>query len=432
VNALDKVVVGLLGFGNVGTGFAAILKENRVQIEDTLGCSISIKKILVREPGKYKDTMMPEELFTSNTNEILADPEIQIIIELIGGVQPAYDYITQALKHGKHVVTANKAVIALYGKELFALADQNGVSIRFEGSVGGGIPIIASLTKSLAANQIEEIVGIINGTTNYILTRMDETGMSFEDALQEAQAKGFAEADPSSDIEGEDAAFKLAILAHVAFGVHVSPKEIPCSGINQISEKEIDFAKQLGYKIKLLAAVRRNNGSLDIHVHPTLVPFEHPLAAVSNEFNALFINGNAVGQLMLYGKGAGALPTGSAVFGDVMEVVQIIRNPIRVENSFVNRHRFVPKIIGSGSSAYYIRLQVADRPGVLGKITTAFGRNGVSLESVVQRGRGGSSVPLIFVTHEAERDKLNAALNEIREMNTVEEVASILMVQRKS
>ena len=194
----------------------------------------------------------------------------------------------------------------------------------------------------------------------------------------------------------------------------------------------MDFAKQLGYKIKLLATVKRNNGSLDLHVHPTLVPLEHPLAAVNNEFNALYINGNAVGELMLYGKGAGSLPTGSAVFGDVMEVVQIIRNQVHDENSYDNRHRFVPKIIGSGSNAYYIRLQVTDQPGVLGKITTAFGRNGISLESVVQRGRGGPSVPLIFVTHEAERDKLDAALSEIKKLNAVEEVASILMVQRRA
>lgn len=429
---MNNIVVGLLGFGNIGTGFAAVLEENRAQIENTLGCGITIKKILVRDTDKYKNSIVPHSLFTSNTEEILTDPEVQVVIELIGGVQPAYDYIAKALENKKHVVTANKAVIALHGKELFALADENQVSIRYEGSVGGGIPIIGSLTKSLAANEVQEIVGIINGTTNYILTRMDEEGMSFQDALKEAQAKGFAEADPTSDIEGEDAAYKLSILTHVAFGVNVNPREVPCVGIGQISEKEIDFAKQLGYRIKLLSTVRKNGDSLDVHVHPTLVPFEHPLAAVSNEFNALFVRGNAVGELMLYGKGAGSLPTASAVWGDVLEVVKIIHNQIHDKNSIDIKNGFKPGIISSGCNAYYIRLQVTDQPGVLGKIAATFGRNDISLESVVQRGRGGKSVPLIFVTHEAPWDKLDAALNEIKKFSTVEEVASILMVQSRS
>jgi homoserine dehydrogenase len=432
VKQLKNIVVGLLGFGNVGKGFAAVLEKNKAHIESTLGCGITIKKILVRNPDKYKDTIVPASLFTSNAEEILADPEIQIVIELIGGVQPACDYISKALQQGKHVVTANKAVIALHGKELFELADKHKVSIRYEASVGGGIPIIASLTKSLAANEIEEIVGIINGTTNYILTRMDQEGMSFQEALAEAQEKGFAEADPTSDIEGEDAAYKLSILTHVAFGVDINPREIPCVGIKQISEREIDFARQLGYKIKLLATVRKNGGSLDVHVHPALVPVEHPLAAVNNEFNALYVKGNAVGQLMLYGKGAGPLPTASAVWSDVLEMAKVIQNQIEETNTIKVKNGFKPGHISSGSNAYYIRLQVTDRPGVLGKIATSFGRNNVSLESVVQRGRGGKSVPLIFITHEAEWDKLEAALNEIKQLDTVEEVASILMVQSRS
>ena len=234
---MNNIVVGLLGFGNIGTGFAAVLEENRAQIENTLGCGITVKKILVRDTDKYKNSIVPHSLFTSNAEEILTDPEVQVVIELIGGVQPAYDYIAKALENKKHVVTANKAVIALHGKELFALADENQVSIRYEGSVGGGIPIIGSLTKSLAANEVQEIVGIINGTTNYILTRMDEEGMSFQDALKEAQAKGFAEADPTSDIEGEDAAYKLSILTHVAFGVNVNPRRY-LVGIGQILRRK--------------------------------------------------------------------------------------------------------------------------------------------------------------------------------------------------
>jgi len=429
---MEKVVVGLMGFGNVGSGFAAILEENKEQIERSLGRSIYIKRILVKDPENFKDMNKGEEYFTNNADLILSDPEIDIVVELIGGIHPAYEYITRALESGKHVVTANKAVIAKYGRELFALADKNRVSIRFEGSVGGGIPIIATLIRSLAGNQFEEIVGIINGTTNYILTRMEEADMSFEEALAEAQAKGFAEADPTSDIEGEDAAYKISILTHVAFGVYVKPEDVPRTGITHITEEEIKFASQLGYKIKLLATVRRNNnsGSLDIHVHPTLVPFEHPLASINHEFNALFIKGNAVGDLMLYGKGAGSLPTGSAVVGDVMEIVRIMKNNIFEEKLYTSRYHTEPASISLGRSAYYLRLQVKDKPGVLGNIASAFGRNGISLQSVVQRGRGSLSVPLIFITHEAERDKLDQALNEIRKIEEVEEISSILMVQK--
>lgn len=429
---MEKVIVGLMGFGNIGSGFAAILEENKEQIECSLSRSIVIKRILVKDPENFTDLNITEEYFTGNADLILNDPEIDIVVELIGGVHPAYEYITRAIESGKHVVTANKAIMAIYGRELFALADKNRVSIRFEGSVGGGIPIIASLTRSLAGNQIEEIVGIINGTTNYILTRMYESNMSFQDALSEAQAKGFAEADPSSDIEGEDAAYKISILTHVAFGVYVKPEDIPCTGIGQISETEIEFANELGYKIKLLATVRRNNanGSLDIHVHPTLVPFEHPLSSINHEFNALFIKGNAIGDLMLYGKGAGSLPTGSAVVGDVMEIVRIMKNDVFEEKLYTSRYHIEPTSISLGASAYYLRFKVKDKPGVLGKITTTFGKSDISLQSVVQKGRGGSSVDLTLITHEAKRDRLDAALNEIRKIDEVEKVSSILMVQK--
>lgn len=429
--ALNSINIGLLGFGNIGMGVIEILDKNKALIESTLNCSIIVKKILIRDLSKYRDTMVSKNIFTALADDILLDPEIDIVVELMGGVHPAYDFIKKALGERKHIVTANKAVIALYGQELFELARSNGVSIRFEGSVAGGIPVIAAMTKSLAANSIEEVVGIINGTTNYILTRMDESGMSFEDALIEAQKKGFAEADPSSDIEGEDAAFKLSILTYVAFGIKVHPEDIPREGIKRISEREIDYAKQLGYKVKLLASVKRKQQGIEIHVHPTLVPYQHPLAAVNYEYNALYIKGNAVGELMLYGKGAGTLPTGSAVMGDIMEIIQRINSHLKGDTDYIAKDMAIPKIIGEGTGAYYIRLQVADRPGVLGKITTAFGNNGISLESVVQRGRGDMSVPLIFVTHEVERDKLDIALKEIEALETVEEVASILRVQRK-
>jgi homoserine dehydrogenase len=432
VKQLDKINIGLLGCGHIGMGVNVILDTNRSVIESSLGCTLEIKKILVRNLAKYKGKLGIPDIFTVAADEILLDPEIHIVVELIGGIHPAYEYIRKALEQRKHVVTANKAVIALYGQELMQLAVDMGVSIRFEGSVGGGIPVIASMTRSLAGNQIEEIVGIINGTTNYILTKMDEEGLGFEEALKEAQEKGFAEADPSSDLDGVDAAFKLSILIYTAFGIQVNPDDIPREGIRRISEREMEYAKQLGYKVKLLASVKKNGGGFEMHVHPTLVPLDHPLAAVNNEYNALFIKGNAVGELMLYGKGAGSLPTGSAVMGDIMEIVRIINNPPRESDNYCTKEDLKAKLIGEGTGAYYIRFQVTDRPGVLGKITTAFGKNGISLESVVQRSRGKSSVPLVFVTHEVKREMLDTALKEIEAMNTVEEVASILMVKKRA
>ena len=314
------VKIGLLGLGNVGSGVIKILQENINKIRDYTGTDIIVEKILVRDINKPRDVVFNKQLLTTNAEDILNNPEIDIVVELIGGIEPAFSYIKQAMENGKHVVTANKAVIATYCKELFELADKNNVEIRFEGSVGGGIPIIDTITNNLAGNEIDELVGIINGTTNYILTRMSRESMSFDTALKKAQEKGYAEADPSSDIEGQDAAYKLAILAAISFGLQVNPNDIPCEGITKISEHEIRYAEQIGYAVKLLATARKKDGKLEIHVHPTLIPTHHPLAAVHNEFNALFIKGNAVGELMLYGKGAGSMPTGSAVVGDILDI----------------------------------------------------------------------------------------------------------------
>jgi homoserine dehydrogenase len=370
-------------------------------------------------------------MLTTNFDDILLDEDIQIIVELIGGLHPAYEYMRKAIEMGKHVVTANKAVIAFYGRELIQLANERNVLLRFEGSVGGGIPIIAALTRSLAANEIETVVGIINGTTNYILTQMTRYGMDFKTALKLAQEKGYAEADPTSDVEGEDAAFKLSILAFIAFGVQVPPQDIPREGITRISEKEIQYAAQLGYTIKLLAAAKKHDGKLDLHVHPALVPNTHPLAAVNDEFNALFIKGDAVGELMMYGKGAGSLPTGSAVVGDIMDVASAMMSGRTVPYTYRNAREKL-HINGEGEGEYYIRLEVVDRPGVLGKISTVLGNYGVSIASVVQRGRGERVVPLVLITHKVDRKRLNLALEEIKKFDVVEEVASILRVESHS
>jgi len=424
---MDSIKIGILGMGNIGGGLYSALYTNKKKIEGYLGKSIEVKKILVRSLEKSRGNNIQKDLLTTSIDDILQDSEIEIAVELIGGLSPAYEYITALLESKKHVVTANKAVIATYGKELEELAQRNGVKLRFEGSVGGGIPIINTLSESLSGNEIDEIVGIINGTTNFILTQMSDKGMDFEEALQLAKAKGYAEADPTSDIEGEDAAFKLSILSSVAFDKRVNPQDIPREGINKVSQKDIQYANQLGYIIKLLALAKRYNDGIELQVHPALIPRDHPLASVNDEFNALFIKGNTVGELMLYGKGAGSLPTGSAVLGDVLSIGKSL--DVKRSNNRSEKNNNSLELENNGQSQYYIRLEVYDKPGVLGRIAIAFGNNEISLQSVVQRGKGEEIVPLVFITHETSRYKLDKVLKDIQEYSFVNEIATILKVE---
>ena len=426
---MKLVNIGLLGFGNVGTGLYNILELNNSKITDSVNKNIQVSKILVNDVTKKRDIDVASDVYTNNIEDILNDNSIDIVVELLGGINPAYDYMKAALLKGKHVVTANKAVIATHGKELIEIANENNVAIRFEASVGGGIPIITTLTNSLSINQFDEIIGIVNGTTNYILTNMTEKGLEYEDVLKEAQALGFAEADPSSDVEGDDAAYKLSILSSIAFGIDIDPNDIPKEGITKISKDDIEYASQFGYKIKLLSTAKKIGNSFEYHVNPTLVADTHPLASVNNEFNALFIKGNAVGELMLYGKGAGSMPTGSAVMGDVLEIVKLM-------DSDADRKLSIPKTlqnidyIGEGKGMYYIHLKVEDVPGVLGKISTIFGENDISIDSVIQRNRGEKYVPVIYILHDTSKDMLNKALEDIKKQASLLEVSSILRVEQ--
>ncbi|MDP4178173.1 MAG: homoserine dehydrogenase, partial [Bacillota bacterium] len=335
-------------------------------------------------------------------------------------------------KNKKHVVTANKALISTYGDELLALAEEMGVMLYFEGSVAGGIPIIHGLNESLTANKIEEIVGIINGTTNYILTKMTLEGMEFEEALKEAQDKGYAEADPTSDVEAYDAVYKLTVLSSIAFGTEVDVKKVYREGITKISKADIEYAKELGYCIKLLAIGKDNDGVLELRVHPTLIPYRHPLANVNDAYNAIFIKGNAVGDLMLYGKGAGDMPTGSAVVSDI---ISILRYNINSTNKVSLRSNYWDKEVASMEktvSEYYIRVAVRDVPGVLGDLTTVFGNNGVSLYSVIQKGKTGDDVvSVVFVTHNTQEGSVNKAIAEIKKLSSVKDVESIIRVKSK-
>ena len=429
---MKKVKIALLGLGNVGRGVWNILQMNGEEIMKRSGCQVEVAKILVRDPSKARAVKVPEELITTDFDEILNDDSIKIIVEVIGGIEPAKEFILKSLGKKKHIVTANKMLLATYGDELFKKADEEEVMLNYEASVAGGIPIIQAINESLTANKIENLYGIINGTTNFILSKMELEGSDFDDVLKEAQEKGYAEADPTSDIEGFDAQYKLAILSSLAFGTKVKIDDVYREGITKITSKDIRYAKDFGLVIKLLAIAKEIDGKLQLRVHPTMIPDTHPLANVHDSFNAVFIKGNAVDDLMFYGRGAGDLPTGSAVVADI---VSILRSDVDTENRLpVEKNNLWHKEIGEINditSRYYIRTTVTDRPGVLGEITAIFGRHGVSLRSVIQRGRikNEEEVGLVLVTHYTKEEQLQGAINEVKDMESVKEINNMIRIE---
>ncbi len=427
---MDRPVkIGLLGLGTVGAGVCKILQENRRVIYDRAGTEFEIAKILVRALGKPRTVEVDAQLLTTDASDILEDSEISVVVELMGGLEPAYQYIQAALEAGKHVVTANKAVIAAHGARLIRLAASKGVDLYYEGSVGGGIPIIKPLRESLVGNRIEEIIGIVNGTTNYILTRMTQQKAAFGDVLQEAQALGYAEAEPAADIEGHDAANKLVILASLAFQTPISLRQVYCEGISRITPDDIAFAEHFGYIIKLLAIAKRQPGGVEARVHPTFVPREHPLASVNGVFNGIFVRGDAVGELMFYGRGAGDLPTGSAVIADIVDV---LRNRKRGSHHRVETlwEEIPVRPMEDVRTRYYVRLHAQDKPGVLAQVAASFGAEGVSIESMIQQGRGQDQpVPIVFITHEVEERQMRASLGRIGTLPSIKDIASVIRVE---
>lgn len=429
---MKKVKIALLGLGNVGRGVWNILQMNGEEIMKRSGCQVEVAKILVRDPSKARAVKVPEELITTDFDEILNDDSIKIIVEVMGGIEPAKEFILKSLSKKKHIVTANKMLLATYGDELFKKADEEEVMLNYEASVAGGVPIIQAINESLTANKIENLYGIINGTTNFILSKMELEGSDFDDVLKEAQEKGYAEADPTSDIEGFDAQYKLAILSSLAFGTKVKIDDVYREGITKITSKDIRYAKDFGLVIKLLAIAKEIDGKLQLRVHPTMIPDTHPLANVHDSFNAVFIKGNAVDDLMFYGRGAGDLPTGSAVVADI---VSILRSDVDTENRLpVEKNNLWHKEIGEINditSRYYIRTTVTDRPGVLGEITAIFGRHGVSLRSVIQRGRikNEEEVGLVLVTHYTKEEQLQGAINEVKDMESVKEINNMIRIE---
>ncbi|HTE18201.1 MAG TPA: homoserine dehydrogenase [Armatimonadota bacterium] len=424
-----SIAIGILGCGVVGSGAIRTLQENAAAIERQLGARLFVKKIAVRDVHKQRPVDVPHSVYTDDASEVLDDPEIQIIAELVGGVDPASDYLARALKNGKHVVSANKELIAKNGHQLLTAAAERNLDFFFEGAVAGGIPIIRALKVSLAANGIHEVMGIVNGTTNYILTQMAQNGLDFAVALKEAQDKGYAEADPTDDVEGFDAAYKLAILASIAFQSRVPLERVYHEGISSVTDRDIAYARDLGYVIKLVAIGKAHPEGLELRVHPAMLPLAHPLASVNDVFNAVYVEGNAVGQVMFYGRGAGSMPTGSSVAADIMEVARgIVRGGSgRVACTCFGERPVLP--IEGIESNYYVRTETHDRPGVLAAIATVFGNHQVSLESILQKQANEETAEIVWITHRTREANLRAALKEIDALPVVRKIPNWLRVE---
>jgi homoserine dehydrogenase len=429
----QKINVGLIGLGTVGTGTLRILRQNAELIRHRVGVPIEVTRVAVRDLKRDRGVDIPPGLLTNDPAKIIQDPDIDIVAELIGGYQPAKELILSAIARGKHVVTANKALLAGHGAEIQRAACLAAVNLGFEASVGGGIPVIKALKEALAGNRILSIYGIINGTSNYILSKMTHEGRSFEDVLAEAQRAGYAEADPTFDVGGIDTSHKLAILVNLAFGAYVNVNDIFTEGITAISPLDIDFGKQLGYKVKLLAIAKMHDGQVEARVHPTMVPEEYPIAKIDGVYNAIQIVGDASDDIMLSGRGAGSLPTGSAVVADIIDITrQILLAPSRTLPADCAEARGPLKLqpIELIRSIYYFRLVVLDQPGVLAQISGILGKHRISIAQMIQRGRKeGGSVPLVIMSHTAlERDVRHAML-EIKALSCVSEQPVVIRVE---
>ena len=424
-----QINIGIIGLGTVGTGTLRVLMENKAEIERKVGTMIEVIKVADLDITTDRGIDLDKSILTTDVGEVLDNPDVDIVVELIGGVHPAKEFILRALRNGKHVVTANKELIAKHGAEILDEADRRGMDFCFEASVGGGIPIITPLKTSLAGNKFQEVMGIVNGTTNYILTKMAHEGLDFADVLAEAQKAGYAEADPTSDIEGYDAKYKVSILASIAFNTRVNVDEVYCQGITKISRRDFECAQDLGYAIKLLAIAKRVGDEIQIRVHPTLLPIKHPLAGVNDVYNAIYVRGDFVQDVMFYGRGAGSLPTGSAVAGDI---IHIARNIIFNANGRLPCTCFERKKIQSMDDVvtkYYIRMLVDDRAKVLATIANVFGDHDVSIASVVQKDLCEGKAEIVMVTHKVTERNLRTALETIANLPVVSEISNCIRVE---
>lgn len=427
---MKTINIALLGFGTVGSGVAETIKRNSQMMTEQLGCQLKITYVLVRHPDKYKNVPLLEGVhLTSSFEEIMADPDIGIVVEVMGGIHPAKEYIFEALNHKMSVVSANKDVVALFGPEIMHTAMENHVNFSCEASVGGGIPILRPLHDSLAANEIESIVGIVNGTTNFILSSMDEEGVSYSDALRVAQKKGFAEADPTNDVCGYDAARKLAILASIGFRANVTFDDVLVEGIEKISQKDVQYASEMGYAIKLLAVGTRQDNGIALNVYPAFVPRTHPLASVKGSYNAIYVTGNIVDDVMFYGRGAGSLPTASAVMADVISTAKHIMNGSTGTGMMLTETKRIPFYSSLKlKNSYYFRLIVDDVTGVLSQIASAYADHEISIKEVVQKSRFEDAAELMIITQDTPRENIIQVEKALQVLPCMRQVANIVRV----
>lgn len=421
---MKKINIGLIGFGNVGSGVVKILRDKKTFLSDKIGLQINIKKICDKDILSRRNLNVDKRLLTNKVEEIINDPQIDIVVELIGGMHPAKEYIAAALKKGKNIVTANKALLAQEGRELFALAKDRDKNIYFEASVGAGIPIIKSLREGLVANKFYNIFGIVNGTSNFILSRMSDNNCTFKDALGEAKLKGFAEKDPTLDIEGIDSAHKLILLTYLCFGRLVNLDEIFIEGISQISLADVNYAKELGFEIKLLAIAKKELDELEVRVHPTLIPASHLLSSVAGIFNAIYVSCDLAGELLFYGPGAGQMPAASAVVADLVDLTEGIKAGLFRPTLNIIPDKSIKKLrkIDEIESRYYIRFMTLDKPGVLAKISGILAKFGISIASVTQKERHRAQVvPIVMIIHGAKEKHLRAALETIDHLNVIKQ-----------
>ncbi len=424
VSDVREIRVGLLGFGNVGSALAGQITVRSEAIAERTGISLRITRVAVRDLSR-KRPGLDRRRATDDPHVVVSAPDVDVVVELMGGTEPARELVLMALRNGKPVITGNKELIAAHGAELFTAADKAGVDLLFEAAVGGGIPIIRALRESLIGERIQRVLGIVNGTTNYILTKMAEQGQDYQSALAEAQQLGYAEADPTADVGGHDAASKAAILASIAFGQNITAKDVQREGIDGITTADVTFAAELNHVIKLLAVAEDEGGRLTVRVYPAMIPLTHPLASVRHAFNAVFIEGEDVGRVMFYGRGAGGGPTGSAVLGDLIDASVNLSKGTHASIGHLAKFRKLPD--SALESAFYLNIEVTDQAGVLAAVATVFARHGVSIESMEQSGLGGNA-RIIFITHETNESDMKRCLSELRRLKSVRRIVSTLRV----
>ena len=431
---VGEVRIGLLGLGTVGAGIVKILQAQRAMLEERAGCRLTLAAIADTDLTRPREGLDLKALpMTGDAATVLGNPAVQVVIELVGGVEPARTFILRALAAGQHVVTANKALLAHHGAELYEEARRRGVTLGFEAAVAGGIPLIRAIKEGLTANRVRSLAGIVNGTCNYILSKMTDEGRDFGEVLKEAQAHGYAEADPTLDIEGMDSAHKLQILVSLAFRTFVDLKDIHTEGITRVTSSDIAYARELGYRIKLLAIAKAVDGGVEVRVHPTMIPANSPLAAVSGVFNAVFITGDAVGDLMFYGRGAGQMPTASAVWSDALEIARRIAHGIpalALELPSAGPAALPLRPMETIRCCYYLRVMAQDKPGVLSRVAGILGENDISIANVIQKGRGTrEAVPVVIVTHEARERDMRTALAKIDRLRDVAGATTMIRVE---